>query len=278
MKEQQPQQPNPLNDQLAAAQLAKLNLEVERLTLENTNLKKQNRWVEIFNQVGPLLTTLVAVGALIFSVTQAINAQHAERVNKIQSQIRADKEQIVDFITSEKISSVRVAFLIDDLKSLLGELPERGPEARVITEHLMRVAWELRYDQPRDFDYDVSALRRWPEYRQFWQTYSGSHRLFLTMKYYPRIEQLRAQYPPCVEKLDYKEGTEALTYTAAGRPCPELLINALIYGFKEHLAVIKETNKPELLRGELAEFGRWTDNSSFTQKLAAGYGLATQQK
>jgi hypothetical protein len=157
------------------------------------------------------------------------------------------------------------------LNSLVEQLPKGESEKESVTELLRRVAWKLPFDEEGHFDFDVSALRRWRDYRQFWKLYLDSHHDFLSSKYYPRIEQIHAQNPPCIENLGYEEGTVILTYRDAGKTCHEELINALIYGFREHLEVIKETNKSESLMKELEEFSSRTNNSTFAKRLSAIY-------
>ncbi|HKR60710.1 MAG TPA: hypothetical protein VJS64_13400 [Pyrinomonadaceae bacterium] len=257
---------SPLNslDAKNAAELKKLNLEIGIL-------ERQHQWVGSLIQLVPVLTTLVALAGLFFTSLQAINAQREERINRVQTQIRSDKEQILEFISNEKTSSVRVAFLLDDLQSLIGQLNGGAPETQVVTEQLMRVVWELPFEQKRDFDFDVSAMRKWNGFRLFWQSYPDSHRLFLTMKYYPRLSKLHAQEPPCIEKFDFEDGTMVLTYKNAGQPCQEALTNAFMHGFLEHLNLIKETNRPEILRRELDEFRKLTNNPVLAERLTATY-------
>lgn len=249
----------------------KAEAELEKLNLEIRALKGQNPWVENFVRIVPVVTTMIAVLGLGFTIWQALNAQRQERISKIQSQIRADKEQILEFVTDDKISSVRVAFLIDDLKSLIRQLSDNEAETKVVTEQLMRVVWELPFDHRRDFDFDVSASRRWNDFRQFWKSYPDSHHLFLARKYYPRFERLHAEQMACIEKLDYAEGTRVVSYQNAGMPCSEGLINASIDAYEEHLKLIKETNQLDRLRLELEQFRAVTNNPGFANRLTKIY-------
>lgn len=269
--QEQNQQPNDINASLSAAQLEKLNLEIE-------NLKRHSNWEDRLVKFLPMIATFVAVAGFFFTVWQAqLNIvlarqeQEKDRINKVQNQIRSDKEQVLEFITNNKISSVRAAFLIDDLKSLVDQLPKRELETQSITELLSRVAWELRFDKERDINFDVSALRRWPNYRQLWSFNSGAHHGFLTRKYYPRMEEIHAQDPLCVESMDYDEGT--LSFTSAGNnpSCQEGFFPVLTYGFREHLDVLKETNNSELLRREIEAFAKLTHNSPLAKKLSTTY-------
>lgn len=275
------------------------NLEQQKLRLEIDGLKRQNRLIERIVQLVPVMTTFVAVAGLAFSFWNSQRLQRIEsaarsteatdrarnetqdRINKVQTQIRADKEQILEFATNDKISPIRVAFLIDDLKSLTEQLPKNESEKDInqqgklekeakdsITELLRRAAWDLRFDESRHFDFDAYALRRWNNYRQLWKEHPGEHHYFLANKYHLRIKKFRDADPSCIEKLDYEEATTILTYKNADKACNQELIGAVIYVFGEHLRVIKEANQSDLLSQEVQEFGKLT-NPTFAKKFFA---------
>jgi len=202
-------------------------------------------------------------------------------VNKIQTQIRADKEQILDFAKDEKISPIRVAFLIDDLKGLSEQLPKDESEKDInqqgklekeakdaVTELLRRAAWDLPFDESRHFDFDEYALQRWNNYRQLWKDHPDEHQYYLANKYHLRLQKLHDADPPCIEKLDYDEGTTILSHKNADKRCNQELIGVLIYVFGEHLRVMKEANQSNRLTQEVQEFGRLT-NPAFAKKFFA---------
>jgi hypothetical protein len=251
--------------QKAEAELTKLNLEISSLRRRNSP------WVENFVKIVPVVTTIIAVMGLGFTIWQALQAQREEHISKLQSQVRTDKEQILDFITNDKITPVRVAFLIDDLNSLSRQLSDSEAEKQIVTEQLMRVVWELPFDSRRDFDFDTSAMRRWDNFRQFWKSYPDSHHLFLARKYYPSLTRLHLKEAPCLEKLDFAEGVRVVTYANAGMACSEGVINASIDAFEEHLKLMKEASQPDRIRIELEEFKKATNNPGFADRLARGY-------
>lgn len=257
--------------QMKEHELTKEEAELTKLNLEIRALSRRSLWVENFVKVVPVVTTVIAVMGLGFTIWQALQAQRQEHMSQLQSQVRTDKEQILDFVTNDKITPVRVAFLIDDLNSLVRQLSDPEGETRVVTEQLMRVGWELPFDQRRDFDFDASALRRWIDFRQFWKSYPDSHHLFLTRKYYPNFARLRAAQAPCIEKLDYVQGVRTVTYQNAGMPCPEPVINASIDAYEEHLKLLKEANQVDRIRVELEEFKKATNNPNFTDRLTRDY-------
>ncbi|MFY9620881.1 MAG: hypothetical protein WAM70_02695 [Pyrinomonadaceae bacterium] len=261
-------------------------LEREKLKLEIRQLEIENSWTDRLVKLGSVMTTLVAVAGLVLTAwnTQRareieeaarVNAETQDRVNKIQTQIRADKEQILEFVTNDKISATRVAFLLDDLKSLTEELPtdktatqpdKLKTDARdSVTELLRRAAWELRFDQGRQFDFDVYALLRWNDYRQLWKDRPNEHQHFLSNKYHLRLQQLRGEDARCIGELDYAEGTTILIYKSA---CNQELIGALIHAFGEHLKVIREANQTDLFKQEALEFAKLT-SPAFSGKFFA---------
>jgi len=278
------------------------DLERQKLRLEIIDLKHQISRLGRMVKVIPVLTTLVAVGGLVFSFYNAESARRTEsekrsqeskerernneldRINKVQAQIRSDKEQILEFLITDKISPIKAGFLVEDLTIQTEQLPPaekakredlgqtRDEAKNAITELLRRIAWDLPFDQKRDFLFDVQALRRWSSFRQSWIDNEGSHELFLARKYFPRIQKVRAENGPCIEKLDYIENTTRLDYSKAGRPCQEDLIDALIYSLRERLQAMKLSNQSTLFEKTLGEFGKFTNNPAFAKKLAENLG------
>ena len=288
--------PNP-DENLSADDLARQKLRLEIIDLKH-QISRLGRMVKVI----PVLTTLVAVAGLVFSFYNAESARRTEsekrsqeskerernneldRINKVQAQIRSDKEQILEFLITDKISPIKAGFLVEDLTIQTEQLPsaekakredlgQSRDEARnAITELLRRIAWDLPFDQKRDFLFDVQALRRWNSFKQSWIDNEGFHELFLARKYFPRIQKLRAENGPCIEKLDYIENTTRLDYSKAGSPCKEDLIDALIYSLRERLQAIKLSNQSKLFDQTLGEFGKFTNNPAFAKKLSENLG------
>lgn len=274
------------------------DLERQKLRLEIIDLKHQISRLGRMVKVIPVLTTLVAVGGLVFSFYNVESARRTEsekrsqeskerernneldRINKVQAQIRIDKEQILEFLITDKISPIKAGFLVEDLTIQTEQLPpaekakkedlgqSRDEAKNAITELLRRIAWDLPFDQKRDFLFDVQALRRWNSFKQSWIDNEGSHELFLARKYFPRIQKLRAENGPCIEKLDYIENTTRLDYSKAGSPCKEDLIDALIYALRDRLKAMKLPNESKLFDKTLGEFRKFTNNPAFAKKLS----------
>jgi hypothetical protein len=263
---------NPLEQQLTAAQIEKLNLEIEKL-------KQQHEWTEQISKLLPIIASLIAVCGFLFTVWQAQRnesltrqQQEKDRIAKIQAQIRSDKEQLDEFLTEAKISSVRVAFLIDDLNSLVEQLParERETETDSISQQLSRVVWDLHFDSERDVNFDVSALRRWNDFRDRWRSNPATHNGFLARKYYSRMAEIYKKDPKCIENLRYDERTFAFASAQPGKNCQEVFFSILTYGYGEHLDVLAETSRDELKKAT-DEFQKLTNNPVLAQTLFAKY-------
>lgn len=271
--EEQKQQVS-LNDAFTRAQTEKINLEIEKL-------KQHGKWDDWITKYIPLITTLVAVGGLVFSFWQAQKSQNKERedrylnetlmrqeqekerANRIRSQIRADKEQILEY---DKISIARFAFVLDDLNSLVGQLPEGDPETQNITKLLVDLAWEFRFNEEKEINFDVQALRRWPHYREFWKTNAPAHRDLL-YRYLQAMRRIYAQDPLCIKNLDLDEDKGVYVSRHENKACEEGFFPILLFGFQEHLQAIKETNDSGLLEKEISEFSELTGNSLYAQRL-----------
>lgn len=258
-------------------------LQNEKLMLEIHDLRRRGSLGERIGKVVPMVAAFVAVGGFFFTLWQAQKndvaareSQERDRISKIQSQIRADKEQILDFITSDKISAVRCAFLVDDLSSLLEQLPNKDVETERITDLLSKVVWEINFEEQRHINFDAFTIEKWTALRQRWKSDPEAHHGFLARKYYPRMAQVRRENPKCVESLDYDERRYTFTSADNSKACLEGPFPVLTYGFNEHLELLKEIADPQLLKRELEEFKKLTNNAPVAQKFVAKYGSGSQ--
>lgn len=267
----------------------KLKAELEKLNLEIRLLKREKNWLWSLLRL-PFITAIVAAAGLAATVWQIERADLAqleerktrtenerqERINRIQNQIRTDKEQLTEFGNDPKISAVRAGFLINDLKSLIEQLPneksqnpaqkkEPDDATSAVTWLLHDVAWNLSFNGRREIDFDVATLK-WPELKEFWKNNQGSHQLFLTQKYHSQLKKLNEDNKSCLGMLDYVKETKILSYDRTDRRCNQELIDALIYGLGTHLTVIKDAGQSDLLKHELDGLTGLT-NQTFAQKL-----------
>jgi hypothetical protein len=225
---EQSQKGNALNDELVSTQISKTKLEIKELE------KPKRTWIATYI---PLITTLVLVGGLVFSIYQAQEAskkgdadriqsenarqveQTKERLNKIEAQVRADKERLLEFYSDKKLSNAWVVFLLDDLSGLIAQLPGRDDEEKKVTDLLGAVVWELGFDERWQIDFDLQALQRWPAYKAFWMNNGPAHHLLLSKKYYPAIANEYSRDAVCVKTLNFDEKRRIFTAPRADNGC-----------------------------------------------------------
>jgi len=225
----QSQEGTRLNNLLTAAQVEKLKLEIEML-------RQQNRLELGFARFIPAITTLVAVLGLIFTFWQSHQVQIKEsddrekaRINNIQNQIRADKEQLREYVTNDKVSATSVVFALDDLSNLVKQLPTSDAEIGQVTRLLDSIAYELRFHEKRDIYFDVQALQGWPSYRENWKRNAGYHNDFLSQKYLVPIARAYIQDPLCLQSVDYDGERLVFTSTNIGETCQDGLLVGLLW-------------------------------------------------
>jgi len=258
-----------LNNSLTAAQLLKTKLEIDAL-------RHQSRWEVGLARFIPTITTLVAVLGLIFTFWQAHQVQTREsedrektRINTIQAQIRADKEQLREYVWNDKASATEILFALDDLSTLVRQLPSADAEVEQVTRLLDSIAYELRFNEKRDVYFDVQALQRWPSYRENWKRNANYHHEFLMQKYHAKIARAFTQDPVCIQSVDYDGDKLLFTSPNITEPCQDGLLVGLLWGFQEHLKAIHESANPALMQTEIAELAKVTNDSAFAKHLSA---------
>lgn len=277
--------PRDLDGELTRAQIAKTNLEVAEL--------ERPKWDPV--KYVPFITTLVAVIGLLINSCQthqarleeteqnqrnlvvAAKSQSLAEAQRLQNQIRADKLELLQFISDDTFSTARVMFLLDDLTSLLDQLSNRedlfgtgsnpGPERQQIADLLQTIAWQVRFDQERHIDFDVQALHRWPAYKDFWIANGPSHHLLLSKKYYTAISNEYSKDTDCIEGLDFHELRGIFVTTSASKQCETGLFPVLTVGFKQHLEMMKKAGKEDFVRNELDQFALLTNHGKVARWL-----------
>jgi hypothetical protein len=242
-----------LDHTLAVAQLEKLTLEIE-------NIRQSRKLGTRLAVYIPVITTFIAVAGLVISVVQVQRAhtkdieerektrieESKNRINRIQSQMRTDKEQLLDFLTNEKISINRVSFLLKDLNTLIEQLPEPGNERTDVAVLLDRIVEELRFDDPRLVSFDRVALT-WPEYSKY--HLQDRNYDILVDKYYPMLRSIVQKDGRCILKTATEQGMlgGGLPETAVDK-CQMRLLVVLLDGIDAHLDL--ERGVPDAERRE----------------------------
>jgi len=272
-------------DELIRAQISKTNLEI-------ADLKHPRR--DPLKYI-PFVTTLVAVIGLLISSYQTHQArldeteqnqrnlvltaksQSLAEAQRLQNQIRADKLELLQFISDDSFSTARVMFLLDDLTGLLEQLSNRedlfgthsnlGPESQQIADLLQTITWQVRFDQERHIDFDVQALHRWPAYKDFWIANGPSHHLLLSKKYYTAISNEYSKDTDCIEGLDFHDQRRIFVTTSASKQCETGLFPVLVVGFKQHLEIMNKAGKKDFVKNEVEQFASLTNGCKIAKRL-----------
>jgi hypothetical protein len=218
------QSPDTLTQALTAAQLDKLKLEIEKLTIEAAELKKKQPEKKRFNLLAytPLISVLIAVAGFLFGVLQYHNQQEKARLNertdqrlKVQAQIRDNLTRILQFPKEKNLTLSQISFLLDDLDRLL-RISIGGVE--VTSEHLQAeqrkitlnlnhlILDDCNFDEPTHADLGRIVLDGWDDYKAYLKTDEDSLEDLL-LKYTDALTTLHALAPSYISQIRYSEDT-----------------------------------------------------------------------
>jgi hypothetical protein len=253
-----------ISDAIARAQLQKLSLEIE-------GMRNKSKWDDRVARYIPLITTLVAVIGLSLSVWQSHLAQQKvyleqerERLNKIQSVLRADKEQLLEFIKDDKITATRMVFLLGDLNSVIEQLPQPESERAGVTDLLVNLVKDCNFNDPRHINFDIQAMQHWPGYSDYWKRNIEAHN-DLFNRYRAALLTLHDEDPPYFETIEYANGYYKLkAKTEASRT---LRFVKLVEGYRLHLRTLEQLEDKENWARQVEGFNLALKNPSLTKKL-----------
>jgi hypothetical protein len=261
---------------LIAAKTRKTNLEIAGMERPKRDVMKYI----------PVVTGLVAVLGLIinsvqtqqartFEMDQVYRSQSLAETQRLHNQLRTDKEQLLQFMSDDKFSTARVVFLLDDLNSILSQLSSREDlfkaksnetlERQKITDLLQMLIWQVAFDQERHIDFDVQALQRWPQYKDFWIANGPSHHLLLSKKYYTAILNSLSTDGACIQGLEWNDRLRRFVTTHSERQCEQGVFPALVVAFKLRLQIMKEAGRLDFVKDEIAQFNALTKGSKIAK-------------
>lgn len=248
---------------LADARLHKLTLEIQRLEGKGKPGESLKQWT-------PLISVLIAVGGFLFGIyqfqsqqktqqTQTIEEQQKDRRNRavdqrirIQSQIRADLEQLLQFPRDRQQTISKAVFLLEDLKSQLRiNVDEAQDNAdatannkRMITVSLVEtVEDDCNFTEPRDVDFATIVVENWDDYEQYLKE-EPEKLEFILGKYIEALEHIYSISPAVVRTAEYNPATRTYAYQG-GSKAAELSghFQNTISGFRLHLALLPDESK-----------------------------------
>lgn len=218
-------QPRLPDQSLEAAQLEKLKLEIR-------DLKKKSVWRDTLLQLVPALTILGTVIGFGFTVYQFYHDQQKARATaqadqkiRIQSQIRTDLDQLVQFPTDKSHTIARVVFLLQDLANAqglaelqrknAGESDTSGEERRRTSQVFGKmILYDIQYNEKRDVDFANTILTNWEDFKPYLvQTAPGDppepRVQIILIRYLDALNGLHSKFPAYLAgtQLDATKGS-----------------------------------------------------------------------
>jgi len=257
---------------LAAAQLEKLNLEIDAL-------RNKKNWQELLVKVTPLLSVLIAVSGLLFGGYQYYSQQEKARRNerteqqlRIQTQIRDNLNHVVSFPGDQKETISTIAFCLEDLKRLKNVLADTGQGQSAddrdfgITPVLTAVISEdCDFNKDRDVLLAFAVPEHWADYEEYLKKHPASLKTILA-KYTDALGELQIKAPSYVSQLTLNDDqSEWIEPKGMSSSHGELLrhLEDLVNGFDDHLKML-EKDSP-LRAGYVKAFQVATCNRTLTQ-------------
>ncbi|HWN09600.1 MAG TPA: hypothetical protein VNO50_10090 [Pyrinomonadaceae bacterium] len=164
--------------------------ELEKLKLEISEVRNNNKWGRGITQYLPLISVMIAIGGFLFGIyefkkksaeeqKQATAEQikdretrKADQTIRIQNQVRSDLEQLYQFTKKDQTIS-QARFILADLKAYLDidkDLDSKLQAKRIrdITTNLMAsVKEDCDFDRLRDVQFARTLLNEWEDSKPY---------------------------------------------------------------------------------------------------------------
>ncbi|PYS99852.1 MAG: hypothetical protein DMF63_10180 [Acidobacteria bacterium] len=273
-----------LDDSLKHAQLMKTYLEIEHLSKGHSQAEAISRYI-------PLISVVIAVGGFLFGIYQyqkqdelaqkrILFEQQKDRETKesdqalrIQSQMRTDIEQLVQFTKDKQETAAKVRFLLTDLKTYLeleGNLKEHNfktNKKRDITSSLLKtISNDCDFSQPRDVIFVQTIMTDWEDYKQYLKEHPELN-VYIFDKYISALITMYQTDPSVVRGIRYQADRRNFDYTKGyGRldQAETFYLDDLLAGFDDHMKVHEDAKEKETY---LKQFQAATCNPALTQDL-----------
>jgi hypothetical protein len=239
-----------INFKIAAAELEKLNLQIQEL-------KPRRKWSEQLGAVIPIITATISIagfllGVVIFSKQQEKDriTREADQISRDQAQYRSDYEQLLQFSSNQNMTVSRVLFLQEDLNNLIDsiypanqKLVDNQREKEKLAKSIFNLIHkDCDFTQTRQVQFDIVAMRDSVGYQK---GLKGSQSSLVIPKYLAALRELQSKNPRELEnirKIEYDEFQE-----------PEALLGdpyrSIIEGFGCHLALLTDDERAKAIRG-----------------------------
>jgi len=245
------------------------------------NLKQAvSRSADTLVKLTPLLTVAIAVGGFVFSLYQyrgqqreALKHESLDQRIKIQSQLRTDLDQLIQFPNSKDFTLAGAESLLGDIDGLLEskesiagiELGAVKSDRRRISRVLYDLAnLDCNFNEQRGVDFSIVVFDSWNDYQEYLK--SDPDLIWDSLlKYTDSLVQLHDTAPRYIggikydrQKSDYLE-PEGSTYAETSHLRH---FEDLIRGFKRHFDLVSAPDR----RAELVKrFQAATCNEPLTK-------------
>ena len=240
--------------------------------------RKDSTWPDTVVKLTPLLSVIVAMFTVAFSIYQyrsqqeeAWKHQQEEQALKVRSQIRSDLDQLSQFPSNKTLTLSGAEFLLGDLDGLLQD-KSRGnndvaqTERQRITKILYDLVYEdCNYDDQRDVDFSIKVFDSWKDYQAYVKA-EPDLIWDLLLQYNDSLNKLYQLSPQYIKRITYDAKTATFTEPTSTRPADAAHLRHfedLIRGFKKHLNLLDQSSP---LRMTLIQhFQASTCNESLTK-------------
>jgi len=253
---------------------------------DNSTKKTTGQWADTLVKVTPLLSIVIAIGGLAFSVYQYLGNQRAvlkqqrsDQMSRRSGLIRDDLNQIMKFPTDKSITVSQVEALLNDLDAQLkskvnvdsGKSEPDQNERRNITRILYDlIKYDCDFSGQKDVELSIKIPDSWSDYREYLKTREN---LIWDMagKYQDALDEIQTAAPHYIQKIKY-DG-EALKFlepegvTLKDRTHFRHFEN-LVLGYETLLDLVDATTADgqELKQELIKVFQSATCNREFTQE------------
>jgi hypothetical protein len=203
LQDKVPQQNSKLQDDMADAQLRKLNLEISALEWQNSRIGRFSRFATFITIGATLVTILATLFGSWYGWKKDRDVRANELIERNDNQYRSDVQQLLQYRFEDKQTLPSVLFSILDLNHIVenkyegAEQSRRKNELGLLFTRIVKAS-EFDLTKDRNVEFDRVALRYCPYYPDY-------------LKHNPRfIIEILSKYGDAIASLNTDKAFEAL--------------------------------------------------------------------
>jgi hypothetical protein len=199
--QQQPQVPAPAADEQAREQARKLKLEIAKLKVETSKVRKERDLEGTVQRLAPGATAILAFIAATLGLLRYFRDTRASRHLRLEEGMEANLQRLADYGTTGVGWSARAVVALENLEALCRQTdePERSRDRVTDTiKHAVRDDLDLgRLEQA---GFDGLCVTHWAPYRDFLSS-NASWQGGLLDRYRRALKELRRDNPEVAQYL-----------------------------------------------------------------------------